>query len=123
MVLYTRKAYIGLMTKSTARRRKPKIAIAPLAGFILGLLPGIMYMKKGYDWGAGQADVGGWKGAGLYAMEAYLGLVSTGDGFKFDASRTFNGLVPLVGLSLLGWGAHKLAVKLGVNKNIPWVSI
>lgn len=103
-------------------RRTRKIALAPIVGLGLGLLPLIMYMKRGYDEGA-QTDHA-WQGVSDYGLYALTGFAKGADGkYAWNADGLANGLIPLVTFGVGGILLHKLANKTGVNRSIPWFSI
>lgn len=100
-------------------RRKPKIALAPLIGLGAGLAMWLSYVKKGYD-------AYGWNGAKCNALSSLTGFTYNGETGAYEGWKSeemAKGLVPIVAFSLAGWGAHKLANKMGVNRSIPYVSI
>lgn len=113
------------MAKAKRSRGKQKIAIAPILGFAIGMLPGLSYAySQANDASTGAPGASFWTRFGNGLMYAYAGITDDGTGKKvFQKDGLMIGTVPLVAMSLLGYGAHKAAVKLGINKNIPWVSI
>ena len=108
-----------------SRRSTPKISLAQAVGLIVGLAPGVSYAWSQ----ATDTSQGGtfWSRLGWGGLYAYLGLTHDSSGkVTFQKEGVMIGTVPLIGGIILGYGIHKAAAKLGVNrqlKSIPWVQI
>lgn len=111
--------------KRHGSRRSKKIAIAPLAGMLLGLIPLIMTMKEGYEAGEAAAPGGGMKMMMTYAMDSLTGLAvdPATQKWRWNFASLQHGLIPLLVGAFGGLAIHKLANKSGINRNIPWFSI
>lgn len=106
-------------------RGKQKIAIGPIVGFLLGLMPGLSYAyTEAQNEASGAPGASFWTRFGNALMYAYAGITDDGTGKKiFSKDGLMIGTVPLIAMSALGYVAHKAAAKTGINRNIPWVSI
>lgn len=102
--------------------RSKKIAIAPVVGFLMGLYPGIQYaLNQMNDDSQGGTSGSRFMNGMLYA---YAGVDHDTNGkavFNWDGVMV--GTVPLIAGAVGGYAIHKLAAKMGVNKNIPFVSL
>ena len=108
-----------------SRRSKPKVSLAQLVGLIVGLAPGVSYAWSQ----ASDTSQGGtfWSRLGWGGLYAFAGLTHDSSGkMVFVKDGLMIGTVPLIAGLGLGYGIHKAAAKLGVNrqlKSIPWVQI
>lgn len=103
-------------------RKKQKIAIAPIAGFALGLYPGLEYAYRA----AQDTTQGGTWGSRFMnaALYAYAGIDHDATGKTvFSKDGLMVGTVPLIAGTLMGIALHKGAQMAGVNKSIPWFRI
>jgi hypothetical protein len=125
-ILKYMKLHYRFMSKKEQPHRKQKFAIAPIAGFLIGLGLGI---KNCLDESKARDPAHPWAAMQNVMIQNYLGLEAYSDAehphgtYKFNAGSLMGGLIPLLGGAVGGWGLHKLAVKFGVNRHIPWVSI